>query len=98
MKQIVHVLLFITACIWVGVTSGRLEGERTAEIIIREYKNDLVYLSQIFERTISHGIIIKPERLDTLKAGATYEITPDSSTRRYWLLVEPDTTEFSNLK
>lgn len=47
---------------------------------------------------IKFGIVKSPVLLNMLEAGVTYEITPDSSTRRYWLIVEPDTTEFSNPK
>ena len=102
MKQYIYKVLFCWVSLGIGYVVGRYvgvkQGHEIAAHLIRENTRDLGDLALAFEHTISHGIIIKPERLDTLKSGKAYEFTPDSSKRRYWLLVEPDTTEFSNLK
>jgi len=102
MKQYIYRAIFCWVLLGIGYVAGRYvgvkQGHQIAAQLIRENALDLADLSLELDHIISNGIIIKPERLDTLKSGSMYEFTPDSSTRRYWLLVEPDTTEISNSK
>lgn len=95
--QILIHLFWFSAYMVLGAYFGRKYAEGYAAKLSIEFWQGIDLTTDSIREYKTRGVIILPWRLNELEGGATYEVTPDSSARKYWLIVQPDTTEISNL-
>ena len=91
MKTLLHYLIWISIMLAAFVYGGI----RIANTKFRDYlktQNESLELIQSTAENYYGGITIRKSQLDSMESGATYELHGPLLKRRYWLVIEPDTT------